>query len=266
MGQDLKGGIGVGGVGMLRGLVILAAIAACFGGGGAFAQNAPSDAPLAPAPQNTPAPAVAPPNGLSDAANAMLGAWEFSNADHDKICRFNFRADVVSGGYKLDIDKNCPAVFPSTKDIAAWAVDNYGNLRLLDAGGNAVVELTEVESGMYDGFKPEEGRYILQAAAAATVRSAEDMVGDWSIARGTGKPICALTLSNSSAGADVLAMKLKPGCDVLVTRFAPVAWRMSQGELLLLSQRGESWRFEENDTNTWQRVPETPDPILLVRQ
>jgi hypothetical protein len=52
----------------------------------------------------------------------------------------------------------------------------------------------------------------------------------------------------------------------LVTRFAPVVWRIKQGELVLLSQRGESWRFEENDANTWQRVPETPDPILLVRQ
>jgi hypothetical protein len=249
---------------MLRGVMTWAAIATGLGGG-AFAQNAPADA-LPPAPQNSPPPATPPQNGLSDAANAMLGAWEFSNADHDKICRFNFRADPVSGGYKVDIDKNCPNVFPSTKDIAAWALDNYGNLGLLDAGGNAVVELTEVESGMFDGFKPEEGRYILQAAAAAPVRSAEEMVGDWSIARGTGKPICTLTLSNSPAGADVLALKLKPGCDVLVTRFAPVVWRIKQGELVLLSQRGESWRFEENDANTWQRVPETPDPILLVRQ
>ena len=42
-----------------------------------------------------------------------------------------------------------------------------------------MIELTEVESGIYDGFKPEEGRYILQSAAAAPVRSADDMVGDW---------------------------------------------------------------------------------------
>ena len=127
----------------------------------------------------------------------MIGAWEFSNADHDKICRFNFRADAVPGGSKIDIDKNCPNLFPSTKDIVAWAVDNYGSLRLLDAHGNAVIELTEVESGMYDGFTPEEGRYILQTAAAAPMRSADDMVGDWAIARGTGKPICVLTLANS---------------------------------------------------------------------
>ena len=131
-------------------------------------------------------------------ANAMIGAWEFSNADRDKICRFNFRSETATGGYKLDIDKNCPSMFPTTKDIVGWAVDNFGGLRLLDAGGNAVIELSVAEVGLYDGFEPEQGRYVLQSAAAAPVRSAEDLVGDWAIARGTGKPICLLTLREQS--------------------------------------------------------------------
>jgi hypothetical protein len=203
---------------------------------------------------------------LSDAANAMIGTWEFSNADHDKICRLNFRADAVPGGYKLDVDKNCANLFPSTKDIAAWTIDPYGTLRLLDVRGNAAIELTEAESGIFDGFQPGEGRYVLQSAAAAPVRSADDMIGDWAVARGTGKPICTLTLANNPAGADALALKIKPGCDVLVTRFAPTSWRIDQGDLVLLSARGQTWRFEENDTNTWLRVPESTDQILLVRQ
>jgi hypothetical protein len=41
---------------------------------------------------------------------------------------------------------------------------------------------------------------------------------------------------------------------------------MDNGELVLQSARGQTWRFEENDTNTWQRLPESADPILLVRQ
>jgi hypothetical protein len=202
----------------------------------------------------------------SDPVSAMIGAWEFSNADHDRVCRFNFRADPAAGGYKLDIDKNCAGVFPTTKEIVGWAVDNYGALRLLDGSGAAVIELTEVESGIYDGFQPGEGRYVLQSAAAAPVRSADDVAGEWAIARGTGKPICMLTLANNPAGADSLALKVKPGCDSFVTRFGPAAWRMNQGELVLLSARGQAWRFEENDANTWQRVPETADPVLLVRQ
>ena len=203
---------------------------------------------------------------LSDAANAMVGAWEFSNADHDRICRFTFRTEALAGGYKLDIDRNCASLFPSTKDIAAWSVGAYGTLRLLDARGNVVIELTEAESGIFDGFQPGEGRYVLQSAAAAPVRSADDMVGDWAIARGTGKPVCMLTLANNPATADALALKIKPGCDALVTRFGPTAWRIDQGDLVLLSARGQIWRFEENDANTWLRVPETADPVLLVRQ
>jgi hypothetical protein len=254
-----------------------AVVAVGLYGGIAVAQNAESQVTQ---PQVTQPQAAPPP---LDPIKAMIGNWELSNADHDKVCRLSFRADAVPGGYKVDVDKACPSLFPSTKDIAAWSADNYGNLRLCDAQGNAVLELTQVESGMFDGFQPEEGRYILQAAAAAPVRSADDMVGDWAVSRGTGKPICTLTLVNAAAivaaaaavtppggakppSAANLALQVKPGCDVLVTRFNPTAWRMESGELVLLSARGQTWHFEENDSNTWQRVPETPDPVLLVRQ
>ena len=184
--------------------------------------------------KSAPGQAASPPqNGLSDAAKAMIGTWEFSNADHDRICHFTFRTDAATGGYKLDIDKNCPNLFPSTANIVAWSLDNYGDLRLLDADGKEVVELSEVEGGMYDGFTPEEGRYILQTAAAAPTLTAADMVGDWAVARGAGKPICVLTLANSPAG-DALALTVKPGCDAFVMRFAPSAWRMDEGALVLL--------------------------------
>jgi hypothetical protein len=203
-----------------------------------------------------------------DPVAAMAGTWEFSNADHDRICHFTFRIDTVGGGHRLDIDRNCPSLFPLTKDLTGWTIDNYGTLRLLDARGEPVLELSEAEKGIFDGFEPGEGRYILQSAAAAPVHSAEDLVGDWALTRGTGKLVCALTLANNPivAGADNLALKIKPGCDPLVTRFGPVSWRMDQGELVLLSSRGQTWRFEETDLNTWQRVPQIADPILLVRQ
>jgi hypothetical protein len=206
------------------------------------------------------------PKSPAEIAAGLVGIWEFSNADHDKICRFNLRGETATGGYKLDIDKNCPALFPSTKDIVGWGVDSYGSMRLLDIKGNPLIELTEAESGIYDGFEPGQGRYVLQSAPAAPVRSVEDMLGDWAVARGSGKPICLLTFANSAGTADALALKVKPGCDALVTRFNPTSWRMDQGDVVLLSAAGKSWRFEENDANTWQRVPEGADPVLLLRQ
>jgi Protease inhibitor Inh len=212
---------------------------------GAFAEDAPAPA---------------------DPATAMSGSWEFSNADHDKICRFIFRADRIGNGYKLDIDKNCPSVFPVTRDLVAWTVDNFGGLQLIDTAGKPVIELAKAEDGIYDGFDPVQGRFVLQSAAAAPVRSADDMIGDWEIARGTGKPVCALTLARTPAGTDAMTIKIKPGCDASVIRFAPTSWRMDQGELIVVSARGQNWRFEEDDANTWQRVPEGTDPMLLVRQ
>jgi Protease inhibitor Inh len=249
---------------MNRGIIIFTIVAIALSlRGVALAQDQqPNPSPALP-PSDAPPPS---PPTRDDAIRGMIGVWEFSNADHDKICHFNFRADAAASGYRLDIDKNCPHIFASTKDIVAWTMDDVGAVRLLDAHGNAVIELSEIESGMYDGFRPEEGRYILQAGAATPVRSTDDLIGDWAIARGSGKAICTLTLAHNAAGSDTLLLQVKPGCDALVTRFGPTAWRMDRGDLLLLSARGQTWRFEESDANTWQRVPETPDPVLLVRQ
>jgi hypothetical protein len=233
------------------GIGIVVAMAGCVCGGVTLAQDVKT-------------PDVPPAN---DPVAGMIGNWQFSNADQDKVCHFVFRNDPASGGYKLDIDKNCPNVFPSTKNVVAWAIDNFGSLRLLDSTGKAVIELSEVETGMFDGFRKEEGRYILQNAASITpTHTAADIAGDWAIERGTGKPICVLTLANKSAGADDFVLEVKPGCDALVTRLNPTSWRIDDTDLVLLTPRGLSWRFEENDPNTWQRVPETPDPVLLVRQ
>src|SRR5262249_24392921 len=131
--------------------------------------------------------------------------------------------------------------------------------------GNSVIELSEAETGIFDGFQPGEGRYVLQSAATPP-RTGDDLAGDWGIARGTGKPVCLLTLANNPAGPDNLQLQVKPGCHPFVVRFNPVSWRVDRGELVLVAARGQTWRFEESDPNTWTRVPESTDPVILQRQ
>ena len=84
------------------------------------------------------------------------------------------------------------------------------------------------------------------------------------VSRG-GKAICQLNLGNTAYDADSFALTLKPGCDQLVTRFAPVAWRFDRGQFVMLDAKGQSWRFEENDENAWSRIPAMRPPLTMVR-
>ena len=204
---------------------------------------------------------------VSDQAKAMAsGSWEFSNADRDKRCMIVFKTAPAAAGMKLEFDKACAEAFPFIKEIAGWSIAENDFLRLLDAKGKSLLDFSEVETGMYEAPRPGEGILFIQAAAALgpPPKEADQMTGDWGVVRGAGRPICTVTLANTAAGPD-LALKLKPGCDAFVTRFAPTAWQMDRGELLLKNARGQTWRFEESDAATWTRVPETAEPLMLVR-
>jgi hypothetical protein len=222
---------------------------------------------LAAAPFGDVHPAPAPPPAPSEAAKAMVGAWEFSNADRDKICTITFKADSIAIGMKLEFDSACGRLFPFIKEIAGWRRAENDFLRLLNAKGRSVLEFSEVESGMFEAPRPGQGILFIQAAAAAAPapRTVEQISGEWAVVRGSGKAICALTLSVAAAG-EGFALKRNPGCEPFVTRFNPVAWRLDRGELLLSSAGGDTWRFEEADPATWRRVPEAADPVLLVRK
>jgi len=210
----------------------------------------------------------------SDAAKAMVGStWELSNADRDRTCTINFKLGPSNASYPIELDGKCQQAFPALRGIAAWTFGRNDNLLLVDAAGKQVLELLEVEAGMYEGLRPNEGRYLLQNAAVAAAsrdRPADDLFGEWAFVRGAGpnpgKPICAVTLANEAADAENFKVVPKPGCDQQITRFGAVAWRMDRGQLVVQSGKGEIWRFEENDPTTWDRIPKRNQPLSLVRQ
>ena len=65
----------------------------------------------------------------SDAVKAMLGAWELSNADHDKSCMVTFKIETAGSGRAIELDKSCLAAFPIIRDIAAWTLGKDDALR-----------------------------------------------------------------------------------------------------------------------------------------
>jgi protease inhibitor Inh len=211
--------------------------------------------------------ALAQPASPGDSAKAMAGTWEFTNADRDKTCTITLRLEPVAGGMRAEFDKACAGKFPFIGEIAAWTFAENDFLRLVDAKGAPVLEFNEVESGVYEAPRPGEGILFIQNAGAAgpPSRTAAEVTGEWSIVRRAGKPICGLTLSDTAAGED-FAVRVRPPCDAFVTRFAPATWQVERGEIVLKAAKGNPWRFEEQDANTWQRVPATADPVLLVRK
>jgi hypothetical protein len=169
---------------------------------------------------------------------------------------------------KLELEPGCAAALPFTKDIIAWSIKGLDIVRLQDASGEAVVDFTEVETGIFEGVRQNEGVYILQnlAAARSLAKSMDQMIGDWAMVRGNGNTICGLTLTNTDAGNDNFQVFLKPKCDPLVTAFAPTQWRLEHGQIILFSDKGETWRFEADDNAQWRLVPDSADPLILLRQ
>jgi hypothetical protein len=231
---------------MRTGILTLASVAALVAG-----------AALAQAPQNAP---------MGDSAKALLGSWDFSNADRDKICQATFKADATRAGFKVEFDADCVAKFPLVADVAGWTFPEGDLLRLVDAQGKMLVEFSEVESGIYEAPTPGVGVLFLQNAAAAgpPPKPAEQVAGEWTVTR-RGAPVCRLTLTATPAN-DGYTLVVKSGCDAAITRLNLTQWRLDRDELTLVPARGSPWRFEEGDNGTWQRTPETADQYMMVRQ
>jgi protease inhibitor Inh len=197
----------------------------------------------------------------------MVGQWELATTERSKTCVVTLKGDASPQGLKLELEPSCAAALPFTKDITSWNIKGLDIVRLQDATGQPVIDFTEVESGIFEGLRTGEGVYILQnlAAARSLAKSMDQMIGDWSMVRGNGQAVCGLTLTNTEAGQDNFQVFLKPKCDPAIATFAPTQWRLDHGQMLLLSAKGETWQFEADDNAQWRRVPDSADPLIMIR-
>jgi Protease inhibitor Inh len=203
----------------------------------------------------------------SDAAKEMVGAWEISNAARDKTCPVTFKLDPGAGGYKLELDEACGTAFPALKDVVVWTMGPNDNVRLLNSKGAIILDFQELESHMYEAERKGEGLFFMRTQDAireATV-TPERIFGEWTLFREFEKPLCKLTLSNAPAGGESYKITVKPGCDASVAGIGLSTWRLD-ADGLLLSGSGGSWRFSESDATSWERIPASTDPLVLMRQ
>jgi hypothetical protein len=198
----------------------------------------------------------------------MVGQWELSTTERSKTCVVTLKSDSTPQGFRLELEPGCVKALPFTRDITAWNVKGLDIVRLQDAAGQPVIDFTEVESGIFEGLRQNEGIYILQnlAAARSLAKSMDQMIGDWAMVRSNGESICGLTLTNTEASPDNFQVFLKPKCDPAIAAFAPTQWRLEHGQMLLMSKSGDTWQFEADDNAQWRRVPDSADPLIMLRQ
>ena len=206
------------------------------------------------------------PATLSEPAKAMVGAWEISNGARDKRCAVTFKADAVTGGFKLEFDPPCRD-FPVLRDVGVWAIGAKDAVQLFDSKGTVILDFNEVESGMYEAERKGEGLFFMrsQAAIKAATVSPEQLFGEWTLLQEADKPLCKLTLSKASSGEDTYRIVVKPGCTAAILGLGLATWRLEINDLLLVG-RGGTWRFSESDATVWERIPPSTDPMLLMRQ
>lgn len=195
----------------------------------------------------------------------LAGTWEMSNAERDRACTVTLRAAAAGSGLALAWDKACFDLFPFPREITAWKLGARDAITFINARGQTVLELSEVEGGLYEGERPGVGLIFMQSTAsrAAEERKPEQVLGDWNVVS-AGRPLCSITLLNTPGQRDTYALRVKAGCDDVVARFNPAAWRFDRDQLVITSARGESWRFEEAEEG-WRRLPARSTPLLLVR-
>ncbi len=216
------------------------------------------------------------PAGAQDVRNLkkdMVGQWELATTERSKTCVVTLKGEATAPGavqgLKLELEPACATALPFTKDITAWSIKGLDDIvRLQNATGEPVIDFTEVEAGIFEGLRSGEGVYILQnlVAAHSLTKSMDQMIGDWAMVRGNGQSICGLTLTNNAASQDNFQVFLKPKCDATVAAFAPTQWRLEHGQMLLMSDKGDTWRFEADDNAQWRLVPDLADPLIMLRQ
>jgi hypothetical protein len=209
------------------------------------------------------------PEPPADAAKGMAGVWELSNSDRDRVCNLTFKSEPAKHGSQVEFDAACGNTIPPLKEVEGWTLANQ-TLKLIDARNRAVFEFTEVEVGMFEGERKDEGLYFLQTAASAAAftpkRSVDEIAGEWAMVRAD-KPVCTLNLTKTATkGFDEYRLSIRQPCDPAMTRLNPNVWRLDKGELVLAAPTGQVWRFEEREPQRWSRVPEGTDPIVLQKK
>jgi hypothetical protein len=209
-----------------------------------------------------------PPKPDPAAVKALAVNYEISSADGTRKCPLTLDTKPVGQTFALNMNRQvCGQILGFMNEVISWHPGAAGAILLLGQNTRVIAEFTEGVGGVYEALREGDGVYFLanlQFVDPSSRVQAADVFGEWNFIRPGGGPICRATLTDEVAGEEMFAVKLQPKCEAAIEKFAPVAWKLQRGDLVLLSATGDSLRFERQE-NTWNKVPEKPRPLLMRR-
>ena len=133
----------------------------------------------------------------------MVGGWEISNADRDRRCPMTFSVEPAPGGYKIDLDAELRHRLSVARQRRGLELRTQGCAAAARRQGRRGARVHRGRERHVRIRARREGLLFLQTQAAFKVetRTADQIVGDWSLLREADKPLCRLTLSEHRRAA-----------------------------------------------------------------
>jgi hypothetical protein len=200
---------------------------------------------------------------------ALAANYQLSNADGERKCPITLDPEPAGPGFTLKYEREaCVKLFAFLAEVRAWRPGPAGSIRFVRQDGRMIAEFTEGVDGEYEAIREGDAVYFLanlQFVDPKELAQPADVIGDWTVARPNGPPLCRLHFSDQPSQDEGYQLRVEPGCDPALASFAPVSWRLDRGDVVLQSQTGDKLRFGRREGGGWAKVPERPGPLVMTR-
>lgn len=218
---------------------------------------------------------------------ALAGGWDLVLEGSPRRCRVTLALDPAGIGRALRFPAGCRLALPILKNAGGWHVPAGGTLRLVNAMGEAVLELRAegqarfvAKTGAGEAYRlerDEEQRIAALPPAppvgvpqptpidAAKAPAPASVPGTYIVDRYTERDVCRIVLAPAPVGATGRhEAQLLDGCrDAGLRAFDPLTWHYSAGRLTLTARRGHEVTLISEREGHWRRDPEVGATLVL---
>lgn len=217
-------------------------------------------------------PATAPEAAIDPVIAGMAGPFILEQGSGGPQCRVELSTEAAIHAFAIIIPETCYADFPPLTEVAGWTMLEDGTLRLTDALGKKLYELTEIESGLFQMSEPP-GYSMVNVDESDFAESQpleifpEQRAGAYVLSQVEAPDLgrCEVMLLAEPGGEDWYGATVDASCPPELSRFEIIGWRPLADGIVLIGKPGEIGILSETDTGPLEGKIEPNLTLRLVR-